>query len=200
VVGHSFGGGPVLELALRHPDRLWGLALLDVALALEEPDSVDRIDQLLEVKRVREWMVAATFTNPRATQTVLEQFIADPADATPDRVELYQRPLDIDGTTEAIADWLPELWSPDRDVWSFDEGRFDRIDVPVAVLWGTADTVTPLEQGEHLVKAMPRARLHRLEGLGHIPHIEDPEAVHAVLVPYLQHAHAIWQRKAGPIR
>ncbi|MBS8228699.1 hypothetical protein DYI42_20935 [Vannielia litorea] len=48
-------------------------------------------------------------------------------------------------------------------------------------LWGVEDTATPLAQGEKLVALVPGARLWKLDGLGHIPQIEDPAAFMAAL-------------------
>jgi pimeloyl-ACP methyl ester carboxylesterase len=45
--------------------------------------------------------------------------------------------------------------------------------MPVALIWGGADTVTPIAQGEALAK-LTHGSLTRLAGDGHIPHIEDP--------------------------
>jgi len=185
-VGHSFGGGPTLEVVLRHPERAWGLALIDVALALDDPGTDDLVDHLLRFGPARELIVASTFTNRAATRSLLRGFVADPAAATPERVAIYQQPLDVHGTTDAIAAWLPELWSPRRPAASLDPEAIGALSLPTAVIWGDADTVTPPAQGEQLVSLLPDAQLHLLDGVGHIPLIEDPAALHGVLLPYLR--------------
>jgi pimeloyl-ACP methyl ester carboxylesterase len=44
---------------------------------------------------------------------------------------------------------------------------------PVALIWGEADTVTPIAQGEALARIFRTRSFQRLPGVGHIPHIED---------------------------
>ena len=70
-------------------------------------------------------------------------------------------------------------------------GRFDRwdelseIQTPCLVIHGDADTMSPPINGERLAARIPSARLARLEGLGHSPNIEDPEAFEALLRDFL---------------
>lgn len=56
--------------------------------------------------------------------------------------------------------------------------RYGEIEVPVEVVHGTRDGVTPIEvHGAPLAAALPDARLTALEGVGHMPHHVSPEAV-----------------------
>lgn len=47
--------------------------------------------------------------------------------------------------------------------------------VPVLLLWGEADTISPLRVGEYLKKTIPGAQLSTISDCGHLPHIEAPE-------------------------
>jgi pimeloyl-ACP methyl ester carboxylesterase len=47
--------------------------------------------------------------------------------------------------------------------------------VPVMLLWGEADTVSPLRVGEYLKKTIPGAQLSAISGCGHLPQVEAPE-------------------------
>jgi pimeloyl-ACP methyl ester carboxylesterase len=49
------------------------------------------------------------------------------------------------------------------------------------LIWGEADTITPLRQAMHLAQLIPGAVLLRVPRAGHIPQIEEPEAFHAAL-------------------
>jgi pimeloyl-ACP methyl ester carboxylesterase len=57
--------------------------------------------------------------------------------------------------------------------------------MPALVLWGDADRVTPLPQGQHLASMLPKARLEVMPGIGHIPHLEDTTSFNALLLSYL---------------
>lgn len=54
-------------------------------------------------------------------------------------------------------------------------------DVPVGVVWGDRDTVAVIAIGERLAAETPTATLHRLDGLGHYPQIEDPARTGAAI-------------------
>jgi pimeloyl-ACP methyl ester carboxylesterase len=59
------------------------------------------------------------------------------------------------------------------------------LSVPALVLWGTNDRVIPIGQAYAAVARMPAGRLRLLDGLGHIPHVEDPDRVTAELRGFL---------------
>ena len=56
------------------------------------------------------------------------------------------------------------------------------IKVPVLLIAGTADRVSPIETNATLIKkAVPNARLEILPEIGHLPHVEAPERVNQLL-------------------
>jgi pimeloyl-ACP methyl ester carboxylesterase len=89
------------------------------------------------------------------------------------------------GSTPDIADWLYYFLGADRAAQSADRAAYARIKMPVSILWGDKDTVTPLEQAHDLKGLLPQATLTILPGLGHIPHIEDPAAFNDALLTAL---------------
>ena len=61
-----------------------------------------------------------------------------------------------------------------------------RTQVPVLLIHGSADTVNPLETNAAiLAETLPNCRLRVLEGCGHLPEIEVPAAVNALLRAFL---------------
>ncbi|OZB18594.1 MAG: alpha/beta hydrolase [Rhodobacterales bacterium 34-62-10] len=60
--------------------------------------------------------------------------------------------------------------------------RYGTLPMPVEIVHGTADDVVPLHiHSEPLARQIPGAVLTRLEGIGHMPHHSDPEAVVAAI-------------------
>ena len=53
--------------------------------------------------------------------------------------------------------------------------------IDVCIIWGTQDPVTPLPDQQRLQQAFPGAQVHALEQVGHLPHVERPEIVEAIL-------------------
>jgi pimeloyl-ACP methyl ester carboxylesterase len=180
VVGHSFGAGAALEYVLRHPDRVIGLVLVDAALGLTQAPS--DAPGFLGYGPVRELVVSATATNPLATRFLLSKLIWRQEAANEETLNILKAPMRVAGTTAHIADWLLYFAGSDRAALSASRDEVSRIKVPVAMIWGDHDSVTPLAQANDLRSLVPSASLRVIRDVGHIPQIEDPDAFNAVLL------------------
>jgi magnesium chelatase accessory protein len=60
-----------------------------------------------------------------------------------------------------------------------------RLRPPLALVAAERDTTVPPEQAEALQRRVPAARVHRLPGLGHLAHEEDPVRVAALILGLL---------------
>lgn len=190
LVGHSFGGGPTVEAALLAPQRVKALVLVDAALSIAEegvapPPPSPVLRGFFAVTPLRDGVVAAFLTNPLFTRRLLQAFVADPASATDDRVAIYQQPLVIRGSTPAIGAWLPELLAPPVASKSESPAAYRTLTMPVSAIWGGRDSITPLAQGERLVKLVPNGNLVVMPQSGHIPQIENPDEFHRILLEIL---------------
>lgn len=184
IVGHSFGAGAATELAMRYPERVRALVLVDAALGLTAAPS--DAPWVIQPKWIREILVSLSITNPVATKTLLEMLIAKKERALPEFVAILQRPIAQRDSTSDIADWLYYFLGADRDAASADRSAYGRLKAPVAILWGDKDTVTPVEQALDLRTLLPPpTSLNLLPGLGHIPQIEDPDAFNDALLKAL---------------
>ncbi|WP_424213326.1 alpha/beta fold hydrolase [Streptomyces sp. BI20] len=104
--------------------------------------------------------------------------------AAPDRVEACARIVHA-CPAKVRYSWSHVLAGLDLDA------NLAALDVPTAVLAGTADRLTPIGHARALAAALPRSLgLTALTGVGHMTPIEAPEAVTAeirALVPHLTH-------------
>jgi pimeloyl-ACP methyl ester carboxylesterase len=196
LVGHSFGAGPALEAAMQGGPSVQRLVLVDPALGLGPNGEPPRCEPssgpaglLLEDRGVRTALVGATATWPAFTPLLLKQFVHRKEVVTEQLVPAYRVPFERTGFTERLGDWAvafangacesaASLNSRQLAAWAA-QGP------PVALIWGEQDAVTPLAQAHALQRWMPKATLTVLPGVGHIPHIESPQALAAALIRQL---------------
>lgn len=173
VVGHSLGGAVALALALRHPERISGLALL--APLTHAPDAVPAVFKALTIARpwVRQ-LLAWTLVTPAVVAQgarVLDQvFGPDPVPhdyAIRGGGMLSLRPsqfLAAATDLHAVPDSLAEM-----------EARYGELRMPVSVLFGRDDRVLdPAAHGDALVAKVPGATLTLIAG-GHMLPVTYPE-------------------------
>src|SRR5262249_41369333 len=116
--------------------------------------------------------------------------------ASSETLDILKAPMRVAGTTSHIADWLYYFTGSDRAALSASRDAVARISVPVAIIWGDRDDVTPLSQAHDLRALIPSASLKLLNDVGHIPQIEDPGTFNAALLAAIREI--VSRKPAGP--
>lgn len=154
LVGSSMGGWMALEMAVRDTSRIKSLVLVSPA-GVAAP-GVQPADIFLMAP---EELVRNLFSDQR----LAEARLAEPE--TPEGIDIA---LKNRHTTARLA-WEPRLHDPFLPKW------LHRIDVPVKIVWGREDRILPVKIADELRRLMPRAQMHLLDSVGHLPHAEKPE-------------------------
>jgi pimeloyl-ACP methyl ester carboxylesterase len=179
LLGHSYGGGPAAEAAMLEPSLVHHLILVDAAIGLRSTSDAACVADsealtLLAWRPLRSLAVANTATQPLFTQTLLRQFVARKDAVTPQRAAIYAAANRVRGTSAAIGDWAYQFATSCESARSQTAAGFAALRMPMTLLWGELDTITPPAQARAIAAAAPRSRLVMLPGTGHIPQIEDP--------------------------
>jgi pimeloyl-ACP methyl ester carboxylesterase len=192
LLGHSFGGGTTMETALMISDRIEALVLADVGglnLNLQpapKTQSPSTIEMFLGTPLLRNPVLAATATNPLFTKTLISTMILDPADATQENIKILQAPLVLQDSTNTLGDWLQEVLGPQEVSLTSDPANYQKLTIPTLIIWGDSDTVIPVKEGEYLQSILPNAELVIMQGVNHIPHIEDQEKFIEIVLGFLE--------------
>lgn len=164
VVGHSLGGMFAAELAAVAPRAVKRLVLVDaLGLWLDEqpiPDFIPLGGSGLNRLLWADPAVAASHARPLAAST--------PEAATTANVERT-------GNLGAATNYLWPI--PERGL----RPRLRRISAPTLLVWGAQDGVVGRAYAEEYQRLIAGSRLEIIEGAGHFPMLEQPEAfAHAV--------------------
>jgi len=169
VVGNSVGGYAAARLAIRRPELVRGLVLVDSGGFLGRP---------LQVR-----VFCALMARPRFLRAIYPWF-----------ANRYMRPQsDADrrardtGVATTREDpglrTVSELWhsfpSAEHDL----RAEAQSISAPTLIVWGKRDPVIPLKVGRWLAATVPDAELTIFD-TGHAPHVSDPEGFSARLIPF----------------
>jgi pimeloyl-ACP methyl ester carboxylesterase len=63
--------------------------------------------------------------------------------------------------------------------------EISKIQVPVCLIWGKEDKITPPEVAEEFHQLLPNSELHIIDKCGHAPMMEQPDAFNEVLQKFL---------------
>ena len=64
--------------------------------------------------------------------------------------------------------------------------EISHIQVPVCLIWGREDTITPPEVAEEFHNLLPNSELHWIEKCAHAPMMEQPVAFNQILEGFLK--------------
>jgi pyruvate dehydrogenase E2 component (dihydrolipoamide acetyltransferase) len=164
VVGHSMGGALAISLASRRPDCIASLTLLAPA-GLGPEINGGFIDAFVRASRRREAVGA------------LQMLVHDPSLSSRVMVEEFLRYKRLDGVVPAL-EATARAWFPQGRQAVDLRAESHALAMPVQVIWGRDDRIIPVAHAE---AAGPPARVHVLEGTGHLPHMEKAGEVNRLI-------------------
>jgi pimeloyl-ACP methyl ester carboxylesterase len=171
VVGNSVGGFAAARMAIRCPQLVQGLVLVDAGGFLGAPLHV----------RITCWLMG----RPRFLREVYPAFsllYTQPRTAAADAARRNAiATTRADPGLRAVSElWRSFVW-PEHDL----RAEASAIGVPTLILWGRRDPVIPVAVAHRLVRTLPDARVVEFR-TGHLPHVTDPAGVASELTPFVR--------------
>jgi 3-oxoadipate enol-lactonase len=160
VCGLSMGGYAAFELVRRHPDKVARLVLADTRAAADTPDQ--RAARDAHIEAVREAGAEALWERVGGA---LFAPGADPSVVARGReIAHRQPPARLIGMLQALRDRADST------------DLLGAIRVPVTVVCGALDAITPASEARALAAAIPGAGYVEIAGAGHLSAMEQPRA------------------------
>jgi pimeloyl-ACP methyl ester carboxylesterase len=177
VIGHSLGGRVTLEVVLHAPDRFGRAILMTPSLAW---------------LRERRWAPFLRFVRPElgllqpAPRPVVEKVVAQ---LVPNGSSRYAAAgIDEFLRSYTTARGRAAFYAAARQIYLEDPERFwdrlKRLEPPALFIWGSKDPLVPSGFERHVRDAVPQAE-HVTLKTGHIPQVERPDDLHAVIGRFL---------------
>ena len=175
LVGLSMGGYIALAFFRNYPEAVRGLVLADTRAGADTQEARERrLNSALKAEREGSRAIGEDLIPLLLGRTTME--------TRPSVVEKVRTmiegnsPQGIAGAQRAMA------------------GRRDStnmlpvIDVPVLIVVGSEDTLTPVAEAERLCGGIHGARLRTIDSAGHLSNLEQPEGFNAALIDFIASA------------
>jgi pimeloyl-ACP methyl ester carboxylesterase len=179
VAGNSMGGGAAWELAVRHPDRVNALILVDAAgFANDKPGKQPLGFVILRYRLGR--TVLSKIDNRPLIEQGLKADVYDKSLITPfivDRFAEFQRApghreilmgVNMGGRAGSTAE------------------RLATIKIPTLILWGESDPLIELSAAKKFAAAISGSKLITYPEVGHLPQLEIPQRSAADVAAFLK--------------
>ena len=164
-----------MRMAIRYPERLQSLILLETSAEAEPTENVPRYRTL---SRVVQWLGTWAVKKPVMKIMFGDPFLAD-----------HQRKAER-------KEWERELTRNKRHITRAVRGVIDReavpadqlatITCPTLIVVGSEDKATVPAKSEYMARHIPNAKLVKIPRAGHTSTVEEPERVNREIAEFLQ--------------
>jgi len=196
LVGHSMGGMTIMAFAEQYPEwfgeRVTGVVLMSTSAGLIDKSKlgIPSLVARFSAPFFPLWGVSAriggtSIDRARIAVTDLAWLLTRRygfGDAKPSpALVTFVEQMNSRTSAETLTKYLRTLYS---------HNRFPALSalrgVPVLVLVGTKDYLTPLAHSEEILRHLPEATLVKIDNSGHVVMLEKAGEVNAALIPFLE--------------
>jgi pimeloyl-ACP methyl ester carboxylesterase len=185
-VGHSLGGGIVMQLAYQFPERCERLVLVDSGGLGKEVNLLLRAATLPLSEVVLPLLASTRLLDAgRSVGRFLGRFGLH---AGTDIAELARghASLEDPGARAAFVHTLRTIVDPMGQRVSATDRLYLAENIPFLLVWGARDPIIPVEHGLAAHELVPSSRLELFEEAGHFPHLDEPQRFLDVLLEFFE--------------
>jgi len=165
LLGHSFGGRVIIKLCARElPFTVDKVILVDAAGVLPERSPWEKFKQKLI--KLTKWFFQLAIIQ-KLFPNLLESLRRRSGSADYNAASPVMRQTLVKVVNEDLCDLMPH------------------ITCPALLIWGTADTATPLSDAVRMNSLMPESAIVKLEGAGHFSFLEQQPRYLRILASFL---------------
>ncbi len=180
IAGNSMGGGVAWQYALKHPDRVTAIGLINAAGAPRwEATTVPIGFRLARMPMIKDIM---RFITPRSVVTAsLKSSVSKKEIVTDAMIDRYWELLLFPGNRQATID----RFALRHNVEPASKLSLAAIRAPTLIMWGEEDGLIPVSSAQWFGSAIKDARIVVYRGVGHIPMEEIPDQSAADMKAFL---------------
>jgi len=174
LLGHSFGGRMAIKFAAKYPEKLKGLILVSAA-GIKTKQNVFYLNFLAGARFIKSVLLKIP---------LLRNFF-------PFFRKLFYKYI-LRRTDYINAEKMPELQETFKKVIAEDLTQYlSQIKTPTLIIWGDKDKMTPLKDAYLMKEKIKNSKLEILRGVGHTPHLENPEILSQKIQNFIENTNKL---------
>jgi len=181
LLGHSYGGGVALALALLDPKRISKLILIDSASYDQQLPKLIRWLQIPVLGKLGFYLLPASVEVKESYRYAFYDDSKIPKDIISEYTKNLYLPNARKIYLETAKSLIPE------DIGKISE-RYKMIQIPTLIIWGANDIVIRKEKAYRLHHDIANSKLKIIPHCGHIPHEERPAEVVKILKQFMKNS------------
>lgn len=179
-IGHSLGGGVVMQFAYQFPDYVERMVLVSSGGLGREVSALIRAASLPGA----EWVMGGLGYAARRAEPLLSRVGLGPRTEGGELLHRVAR-LNEGDRRAAFVRVVRAIASPGGQRVNANDRLYLAEEVPMLIMWGERDRVIPVHHGRATHDALPDSELVIFEKSGHFPHSDEPDRFAAVIEGFI---------------
>lgn len=171
LIGHAMGGFIAFEVMRQAPERVENLVLISTLASADGPAQTARRQHYIDL--------VASGQFPQIVEERIPMLFPPEKRGNAALLGLARKMAQDTGAETFLRQQRAIMARPDS------RASLEQITCPTLLIWGDEDGITSRTHQDEIAAAIPQAKLHIIDGAGHLPMVEAAENVAQILRQFL---------------